>query len=123
MKDKKKVLQRVIEETRKEIAGNAANGRIAGALSGEGYAGGYYDAINDVILFLNGNIPNRRGYWDFLKDEGPVTTSDGKIENFVQMVGGKSFRCECGANVFHKPDKADLMLYKCNSCGNEYRGG
>lgn len=32
-------------------------------LSGEGYNGGYRDALIDVMLLLNGNIPNRKGWW------------------------------------------------------------
>lgn len=34
----------------------------------------------------------------------------------------KGFRCGCGCNVFHKPDKTNLLLYKCNACGLEYEG-
>jgi len=34
-----------------------------GALSREGYNGGYYDALSDVINALNGVIPNRNGWW------------------------------------------------------------
>lgn len=27
------------------------------------YQGGYADALSDVVLLLNGTIPNRRNYW------------------------------------------------------------
>ena len=47
-----------------EISGTASKGRIAGALSSEGYAGGYRDALDDVAMFLtNGFAQDRRGYW------------------------------------------------------------
>ncbi len=33
-------------------------------LAGEGYKGGYLDALRDVSLLLNGVIPNREFWWD-----------------------------------------------------------
>lgn len=33
-------------------------------LSGEGYDGGYRDALQDVLLALNGVLPNRNGWWE-----------------------------------------------------------
>jgi len=50
----------------KEISGYAGRGSIAQALSSEGYAGGYRDCLDDIILLLNGNNPKRRDYWDDL---------------------------------------------------------
>lgn len=48
----------------KEIEGVAQlGGRFAGGLSSEGYHGGYRDALDDVILLLNGVVPNRYPYW------------------------------------------------------------
>lgn len=35
----------------------------ARGLASEGYAGGYRDAISDVLLALNGVSPSRRGWW------------------------------------------------------------
>jgi len=52
----------------------------------------------------------------------PLCHADGTLEQFMPKVDGKPFRCECGCNVFHKPDKTDLELFKCNSCGLQYRG-
>lgn len=52
-----------------------------------------------------------------------VLTEDGKIESFTLTVGGKSFRCQCGANCFHKPDRNDLDKYRCNSCNTTYQAG
>lgn len=46
-----------------------------------------------------------------------VKNPDGSIENFMPKVNGKSFRCNCGCNVFHKPDDKDPDLYECNACG------
>ena len=57
------------------------------------------------------------------KERKPLLHPDGGLHQFMLKVGGKHFRCECGCNVFHKPDDADLELYECNSCGNWYRVG
>lgn len=47
-----------------EISALAAGGsRYAGGLAGEGYAGGYRDALSDVLLVLNSVRPDRRNYW------------------------------------------------------------
>ena len=32
-------------------------------LASEGYLGGYRDALQDVVLLINGTIPNRRQLW------------------------------------------------------------
>ncbi len=37
---------------------------FSSGLSGEGYNGGYRDALDDILLVLNGVRPNRRGFWD-----------------------------------------------------------
>ncbi|HHX6500967.1 TPA: hypothetical protein ACVGJ1_002840 [Pseudomonas aeruginosa] len=50
----------------------------------------------------------------------PVRLPDGSLENFMVKVGGKPFRCSCGCNVFHKPNRDEPEHYKCNSCGTEY---
>lgn len=44
------------------VAGSG--GRLASALAAEGYDGGYRDALMDVQLLLNGNIPDRYGWWE-----------------------------------------------------------
>ena len=47
-----------------EINSHASRGgKYARGLAGEGYAGGYRDALNDVLLALNGVTPSRRGWW------------------------------------------------------------
>lgn len=50
----------------------------------------------------------------------PVRNPDGTLENFIVRVGGKSFRCHCTCNVFHKPDDTRLELYECNACGSQF---
>jgi len=50
----------------------------------------------------------------------PVLDETGKLENFTVRIEGKFFRCNCRCNVFHKPDKNHLELYKCNACGQTY---
>jgi len=52
--------------------------------------------------------------------EEPVLMENGKYENVMVKIQGKSFRCHCSGNVFHKPDKTDLNLFECNSCGERY---
>ena len=47
-----------------EIHGNAASGGMyARGLAAEGYAGGYRDALDDVLLLLDGAQPRTRNYW------------------------------------------------------------
>lgn len=48
--------------------------------------------------------------------------ADGTLHQFMPKVNGKSFRCECGCNVFHKPNADDPDLFSCNSCDTRYRG-
>lgn len=53
----------------REIAGFAKQGRIASGLAGEGYNGGYRDALQDVLLLLDDVIPHRNYWWpDVLPD-------------------------------------------------------
>lgn len=49
-----------------------------------------------------------------------VLDEDGDVKTIVLKVAGKSFHCRCGANCFHHPDKENLDLYTCNSCGTSY---
>lgn len=37
-------------------------------------------------------------------------------------IDGKSFRCQCGCNVFHHPDPKQPNLYECNACEERFRG-
>ena len=60
----KRRIDAAIDGANREISFNAQGGKIAAALASEGYAGGYRDALQDVILLLNGTEPmDRRGYW------------------------------------------------------------
>ena len=53
----------------------------------------------------------------------PVLHDDGTVACFmVKDPDGNPFRCECGANVLHKPDRTDLTLYECNGCGVRLHG-
>lgn len=52
----------------------------------------------------------------------PVLNEDGSLKNFTLNVDGKSFRCACGCNVFHKPDDKRQEIYQCNACEQWYRG-
>jgi len=68
------LLQKVQAEVDKEISscaqGVSGGGIYARGLASEGYAGGYKDAISDVMLALNGVWPNSRyHFWDSVKDQ------------------------------------------------------
>ena len=59
----KRLIYIVLVNIEREIHNTAAAGGLyARGLSSEGYNGGYRDALNDVLLALNGGIP-RRNYW------------------------------------------------------------
>lgn len=54
------------------------------------------------------------------KYKNAVLDEDGKVKSFTISLEGKNFRCRCGANCFHKPDKKNLQIYRCNGCGLTY---
>ena len=60
------ILQKVGERVNKEIAILASHDYIAAGLSCQGYAGGYRDALSDVILMLTGTRPTRRDWWEHI---------------------------------------------------------
>lgn len=64
-----------------EIGGLARGGHIAAGLSGEGYAGGYRDALSDVLLLLAGTLPNRRNYWKDLSTSADEQRDMGLLPN------------------------------------------
>lgn len=52
------------KSVQKDISAFASSGGgVARGLAGEGYNGGYRDALDDVLLLLNGVIPERNGWW------------------------------------------------------------
>ena len=54
-----------MKKVNEEISGFTWRGGIyAKGLASEGYNGGYRDALNDVLLALNGVKPNRQNWWD-----------------------------------------------------------
>ena len=64
----KRAIRLALAEVNREISLTASRGgKYAGALAGEGYAGGYADALMDVELLLSGYMPSRRGYWKTVK--------------------------------------------------------
>jgi hypothetical protein len=48
----------------REIRELSQGGKYAAGTASEGYAGGYRDALYDIVLLLNGTVPRRRGYWE-----------------------------------------------------------
>lgn len=64
MKGIKRQLYRALERADQEIEGNAARGgRFAQGTSAEGYAGGYRDALHDVLAALNGRRNTHSRFW------------------------------------------------------------
>lgn len=58
-------IKMAIQQAQKEIREiSCTGGKYAGGLASEGYSGGYFDALCDVMLLLNGVVPQRRQYWD-----------------------------------------------------------
>jgi DNA-directed RNA polymerase subunit RPC12/RpoP len=50
----------------------------------------------------------------------PLLDVDDKLHNFTLRIAGKPYRCPCGCNVFHKPDREHLDQYQCNGCGQQF---
>ena len=64
-REAEQTIKAVREVVSDEISGNASTGgHYAAALASEGYAGGYRDALDDVLLLLQGVTPRRRHYWE-----------------------------------------------------------
>lgn len=43
--------------------------------------------------------------------------------DYMVRIGGKSFHCDCGCNVFRKPEPGTRPhLFQCNSCGARWIG-
>ena len=59
----KRDIRRALDRVYVEISGNASHGRVAAGLSAEGYAGGYRDALEDVLQALNGWPSSNSRYW------------------------------------------------------------
>jgi hypothetical protein len=60
-----KQLKAVKARIRKEISNSASTGQIAAALSTEGFAGGYQQALLDVELASRGINPDS-AYWNYM---------------------------------------------------------
>lgn len=61
----KKNIDKALKKVEEEIHLNATSGGIySGPVSGEGYSGGYRDALMDIKNLLNGVLPRRRDYWN-----------------------------------------------------------
>jgi hypothetical protein len=63
------------------------------------------EAIREFVAYMDSFTDNKDQY----KDGEPTILS----------VGGKPFRCSCGANVFTK-NTVRPELYRCNGCEEEY---
>ena len=94
--------------------------------------GRFYDCEHASLLHENGKTKRECEHWLNLDRGGaslpPKTTpvmKDDTLENFVFRTSdsnGAYFRCQCGCNVFHKPDDTKLELYQCNACDTQYEG-
>lgn len=63
MISKRKRIEAARKAVSRDINAHAGMGRYAAGLASEGYNGGYRDALDDVLLLLNGIVPNRGGWW------------------------------------------------------------
>lgn len=59
----KRQLKIATRNVNREIAGTAKQGFYAGALSTEGFAGGYLQALHDVLAALDGVPSWHNRYW------------------------------------------------------------
>lgn len=60
-----KKLDAALVAARLERSTFASRGGLAGALAGEGYVGGYIDALSDVAAVLtHGHPADHRGFWN-----------------------------------------------------------
>lgn len=61
--------------------------------------------------------------FDTIADEFEEALDEEKTmnEDSIVKINEKSFRCDCGCNVFRKLIR-NLNKYKCNSCGVVYLG-
>ena len=64
MKKQKELIRQAHENVCEQIKEFSKRSEVASAMAGEGYNGGYRDALNDVILVLNGILPDRNGWWN-----------------------------------------------------------
>ena len=62
-KKNERAINNAITKVNEEIAFNSLGGFYARGLATEGYAGGYRQALQDVLLLLNDVQPNTRTYW------------------------------------------------------------
>ena len=66
-----KQLETALNNVSREIADSAAHGGYAAALSSEGYAGGYRQALYDVSAALRGVPPNHSRFWPRPNEDSP----------------------------------------------------
>ena len=59
----KRQIDIALSNVQKEITTNSKRGFFSAGLSTEGYAGGYMQALLDVIAALNGVPPSHSRYW------------------------------------------------------------
>jgi len=56
------------------------------------------------------------------REKSTASTTDPHPESvplFMPRIGGQTFRCACGCNVFRQPKAS---VYECNACGSWYEG-
>ena len=68
MKGIKRLMQYATDAVSKEISNHASYYHVGG-LAAEGYNGGYRDALYDVLLAMNGCVPQRNGWWIKTEEE------------------------------------------------------
>ena len=58
------IIKLLLQNVNEEISGSYDPKNMYSCLQSEGYAGGYRDALYDVQLILNGNLPTGSRYWN-----------------------------------------------------------
>lgn len=66
LKEKMHHIDTASDRVKKEISDmhKSAGGSKYACLAGEGYAGGYLQALYDVKVLFGGGLPNTRDYWE-----------------------------------------------------------
>jgi hypothetical protein len=107
--DVREELEGLVEAWRDDAAAQretAANSPLAFAVAeAKGMAAVYDECADELAAFL---VPRQ-----------PAADSEPAGRQVMPKVGGVSFRCDCGCNVF---TEYEALHYRCNSCRATFKG-
>jgi hypothetical protein len=76
--------------------------------------------LDDELIAEAARILKDRKY--HRKKEIPASVDD-VVPNVMPKINGKSFRCDCGCNVFCQTSETEIEIrYTCNACGDRWVG-